>query len=228
MSQDSTPPTSEPLKFRLGLSITIIVLAFLCIIIVSIGLVVNGETADREKLFTTIIPLLATWVGTVLAFYYGRSNFDAATSKYKEIVDKLSPEALAQVQVDQIMILKKTMILKSMSWANEKTIGEIREYLNNDVDKSRLPLLENGVVKYVLHRDLLKSVQSEMQFKIFISQKENQRPFVNISSSDTIEVVRSKMAAKSGCEDAFVVNVDGKLEGWITDSLITRYLARKK
>ena len=35
------------------------------------------ETA--QMVFTAILPLFGAWVGTILAFYFGKENFEAAT-----------------------------------------------------------------------------------------------------------------------------------------------------
>jgi len=51
-------------------------------------------------MFNVIIPLLATWIGTVLAFYFGRENFEAASKQYKSIINQLTPDILDDVEVN--------------------------------------------------------------------------------------------------------------------------------
>lgn len=230
MKSNNSSNPSKSSKLRDWISIIIIVFSFLFILILAIYLLRDGSDDYIEMVFNTIIPLLATWVGTVLAFYYGKSNFEAAADKYKEIVDRLSPDVLGQLKVEQIMILKKTMITKPVSWATGTgmNMGKIKDYLEKVVEKSRLPLLEDEKVKYILHDDLLKPDQSEALFVDFIKKEGNKKPFITVRGSETVEAVTMKMAQIKGCEDAFVLDAEGKVEGWITNSLISRYLQSKK
>lgn len=33
-------------------------------------------SSDPEKLFVIILHIISTWVGTILAFYFGKANFE--------------------------------------------------------------------------------------------------------------------------------------------------------
>jgi hypothetical protein len=65
-----------------------------------------GSTALKDTaqlIFTAILPLLGTWVGTVLAYYYTRENFEAASRNTLEAV-RSSSERLASTRVSEKMM----------------------------------------------------------------------------------------------------------------------------
>jgi uncharacterized membrane protein len=48
-------------------------------------LVIPGDNTSRLEsakwVFNAIVPLVASWVGAVIAFYFGRDNYEAATEQ---------------------------------------------------------------------------------------------------------------------------------------------------
>jgi hypothetical protein len=57
-------------------------------------LLTNSGSSDKPLSFIgqTLLPLWGTWIGTVLAFYFGKANFEAATQSYKDAIKTLTPE----------------------------------------------------------------------------------------------------------------------------------------
>ena len=50
-----------------------------------------------------MLPVVAAWVGTVMAFYFGKENFKAATDSLSQIARQLtSQEKLGQTNVQEI------------------------------------------------------------------------------------------------------------------------------
>jgi len=126
------------------LAIIVITFTISAIVITSIFYYQTAKTPQTaEKIFLALIPLFATWVGTVLAFYFGKENFEIATNRYKQILDRLSPDILDDINVNQIMISKKTMVYKSIEDVKDDTVSNIVDFLNT-VNKSRLPILNKG------------------------------------------------------------------------------------
>jgi len=229
-------------KYRGWLGIAVIVISVLLLIVVSI-MIISGEKSsveDYKYVFTSILPLVGTWVGVVLAFYFGKENYDAVSKNYKQIIDRLSPEILDDIPVGRVMILKKTMILKKWSEIKNKTINEVRDFLLS-VDKSRLPVLDNnGKVLYIIHTSMLsqpekddsgnvKPIDGKEKMESFVER--NKKTFgqvVTAKSEDTVEIVRGLMNLKPGCKDVFVLGANDTTIGWITDTLILRYINSKK
>ena len=94
---DSQTTADALFRSKLARTLTMGAMVFL-VIVASVTLIgagiysatAKGEGVDAEKratfffdiakyLFATILPVVAGWVGTVLAFYYGKENFEAGT-----------------------------------------------------------------------------------------------------------------------------------------------------
>ncbi len=188
----------------------------------------GNDPEDAEKIFHSLIPLFATWIGTVLAFYFGRENFEAASNRYEEIIKKLTPEILDDILVGQLMITKKTMVSKNVSDIKDKSVKELIEFMNT-VDKSRLPILEQDKVKYVVHKStfteaLAKNSGVELKFDKFAKDNEATiSKFITVKEDSILENVKNELSKKN-YKDAFILDSDGKVLGWITDTLIFGYL----
>ena len=105
----------------------------------------NGIIGIDKKieLFNIILPVAASWIGTVIAFYFGRDNFEAATQKIQEITQKTPIDILDNISVEQIMINLKTMVSMEYAEVEKKTVKELENFLSK-YNKSRLPILEKG------------------------------------------------------------------------------------
>src|SRR5690606_4596887 len=103
------------------------------------------------NIFNTLLPVITSWVGTVLAFYFGRENFEAASNRYEQMITKLSPDVLDDVLVEQIMIDKNTMIGMDFDDIKSQTIDELLEFLDK-TKKSRLPVFDKDGIKYIIHK----------------------------------------------------------------------------
>jgi branched-subunit amino acid permease len=72
--------------------------AILIFCVAAIGIVLLGVLAVKKDksnamtFFHVVLPVFASWVGTILAFYYGRENFESANTQIREIIRKLTPE----------------------------------------------------------------------------------------------------------------------------------------
>jgi hypothetical protein len=123
------------------------------------------ETA--KTVFTAILPVLATWVGTVLAYYFSRENFESANRNVREMVNKVtSMEKLQSVSVSKALIPIKDMVCFRLSvqkpdegavFLHEDLIGLLK-----NKNRNRLPILDqNDNPKYVIHRSLIDRYFSE-------------------------------------------------------------------
>lgn len=128
-----------------------------------------------QILFSTILPLLGTWLGTVLAFYFSKDNFEAANRSVQHLVEKLTSEKkLASIKAKDVMIpLDKLIYKEYTTGTDDSTINLKTDFLDfingaNPTGKkiSRIMLLdENKVAKYVLHRSLLEGFIADQFFK---------------------------------------------------------------
>jgi hypothetical protein len=87
-----------PLVLSIG-SIAIVVLAAALMLAFVVLASLNPLSQVASKIdtllpgvFNTVLPVIATWVGTVLAFYFGSENFRQAAESTREALGQLAPE----------------------------------------------------------------------------------------------------------------------------------------
>ncbi len=229
-------------NFREWLSILVIGISTLVLLFVTYKILShnNAVTDDYQFVYSSILPLLGTWVGSVLAFYFGKENYEAASRQYEKMIDKLTPEILDDVMVNQIMISKKTMVLKKWEDIKTKTVKEVTDFMM-EIDKSRLPILDaQGKIKYIIHASILskpvkdasdksKPVDTAQKMEDFIKMYTGMvDQIVLVKENEILEKVREKLNATPNCKDVFVEDASGNLLGWITDTLVLRYINSKK
>lgn len=223
---------------RNRLATIIIWLTFIAIITLSVLYYFSDKSpANMEKIFSTLIPLFATWIGTVLAFYFGKENFDIAAKRYDKIIDHLSPDVLDDINVTQIMISSKTMVFKDLEEIKDKNVKEIIDFLN-EVKKTRLPVLYDNEIKYVIHKSVFldalnqneNSTNKELyNFQNFLSDSNYMNmatSFLTFDKTVILEKIRTELAKNSNIKDVFIIDENKKVIGWLTDTLILRYLTR--
>lgn len=113
-----------------------------------------------------LLPLLGAWVGTVLACYFSRENYVAATENNAALLGLTLEQRLQAIQAKSAMIpIAEAGVLKT-----DKDDGNIKlkdDILDGVVGKSgrnRVPILgADGVVRYVLHRSMIDRFFGEHQ-----------------------------------------------------------------
>ncbi len=191
---------------------------------------VGRDSEDAEKIFNTLIPLFATWIGTVLAFYFGRENFEAASNRYEQMIDRLGPEVLDDVFVNQIMISRETMVSKQLADIKNDSLKEIVNFMGS-VEKKRLPILDGDKALYVIHKStfteaIAANTNEDLTLEKFVAidkYKPIITSFITMKEDSILEDV-VKRIAKENIKDIFILDSNEKLVGWLTDSLILRFL----
>jgi hypothetical protein len=139
-------------------------LGWICYLIINIlNRAPTVPPADTDKImtiFTTVVALVGTWVGTILAFYFSRENFEAAAKSSAAttaaLVKQLTPgEKLAATLVKDKMIKRSEMFF--VRTPNESiNLTKTLEDLEKTGKGNRIPLLdENDKPVCVLHRSTI-------------------------------------------------------------------------
>lgn len=135
------------------------VLAYVVVILAFLGIfwlasaVLSASTANQENVkyaFGAILPLLGTWVGTVLAHYFQKENLAAATQSITDLAskvaaggsDKLQSTLVKDVIIksDQILTLPDKYIGQKVKDVNAQLfLSELVAHLKS-INKDRLPL----------------------------------------------------------------------------------------
>lgn len=113
-----------------------------------------------DRFISSIVPLLAAWVGAVIAFYFARDNFDAATENTKALVGQMTGVDLSVITVEETMIRRAQMTvatteedgalkLKSQLLPRFMDRG-LSRFLILDKDGKGVGVLQDGYVTAIL------------------------------------------------------------------------------
>ncbi len=187
-----------------------------------------------KEVFNALLPVVASWVGTVIAFYFGKENFESASRQLNSMVSKITPDMYKDVPVKQVMIDYDTM-LKYCNGSDSTLLGALENDFNNNSDKSRLPVVDkNKNPLYILHKDEFNNLiqadaaNSNKPISSF-NQYGYKQPqgFVVIAENATLKDAQQAYASIATCQDVFVTKGGTATEpllGWLTDGRILNFL----
>jgi CBS domain-containing protein len=208
--------------------------------IVVIRLAANDKRGEASQLvFGSLLPLLGTWVGTVLAFYFAKANYESAANHAKDLLG--ITERLRSTPVESVMlkmtdpgVTKRTLVPPEKP--ESLKIAELLKILR-DKGRNRLPVLNaDGSLVFVIHLSVLTD---------YISTKAlgaGAKPVADLTFSDlqtddaqlyqqilawacvklgaTLAEAKSAMEDIPGCSDVFVTTAGRKSDpvvGWLTN-----------
>jgi len=196
---------------------------------------------NAMTVFNIALPVFASWVGTILAFYFGRENFESANQQVRDLVAQINPEQRSKAPVTTIMRpFSDTSHFKIEDGKTEADIklSELMSFFKDKV--TRLPILDaKGKVKYMLHASGIDKYRVaghplEDTLKTFIETQEKagfqydlNKGFVVVSKQTSLNVAKRKMEAAAPCQDIFVTGEGGADEspvGWISNLRMAKYL----
>jgi len=133
------------------------------IVIVASGIKGGSEDVKNtaQLIFTGLLPLLGTWVGTVLAFYYSKESFESASRGTLDIVRSVS-QRLRSTRVADKMIRAEEVVKASVldgKRIDDLQLKDIRDFFEkvgaNGQKISRLINVDaKGVCVGILHRSI--------------------------------------------------------------------------
>jgi hypothetical protein len=150
-------------------------LVMISTMLVAVKSVFIGDKPDMTFIGQSLLPLWGTWVGTIIAFYFGKENFEAAARSYNEMIKHLTPEEkFAKIPLSDVMIPvsqiahltydDKTADIPLFSIMDEEGFKEYQ----------RIAFLTAGkVFKYIIHKST---------FAMFVTEKYKEQ--VNSPASD--------------------------------------------
>jgi hypothetical protein len=149
-------PLNALIRNIIGIGIILLSAAILILLIIySCGIISDSGTkfSDIKELFGILLPLIGTWVGTILAYYFSKENFEAANKHVNTLVDKvLSPrEKMQQLKVSEIMLKPDVFALKQVKDFDEFKKCKIRELIK-EMEKNfneRIVILEEKTLKFI-------------------------------------------------------------------------------
>lgn len=196
-----------------------------------------------QYIFGALLPLWGTWIGTILAYYYSKENFESANRSVQQLVEKITSEKkLESVKAKDVMILKKDLKYKTMTAGQtlaDFKIKEMLEYLKTEGIRRLLILNDKDAALYVIHRDLMSHYIADQSFAgkaidqltlndMYSSSQDmkntidNSAKFINENSN--LLDAKNLMDQNKTCLDVFITKTgknDEPALGWITNVTIT-------
>jgi hypothetical protein len=179
---NNTPPSSNPSpetpQEKIAKRVSTIVLIGTCVLGVlgmamAIINIANGDSDEAKEilqiLFSAILPLFGTWIGTILASYYSKENLEAANKTVAHLVNSItSDKKLETTKAKDVMIpLAKLFYIEYKTGTDDKTLNLKTDFLNFLKEKGiqRVILLdENKIAKYVIHKSTIEGFIAEQYF----------------------------------------------------------------
>lgn len=218
---------------RTGLALGITTIAILGITVLSLVVVANRDTGviDRaQNVFNAVLPLFGTWVGTVLAYYFSRENFAAASDSTQELVRNLNEEKLQSTRVADVMI--KTIF--SQNDLNTKA-SDVLKALSDKRHKRLLILKRSGALEALVDKEgifsyLLEIPEADRPNKT-IGDLLREKPDLKqtpayVSEDATLAEAKSAMEKIQNCKVVLVTkrgNPKDPVIGLLTNTDIAKY-----
>ena len=246
----STPPESN--REKIAKTVTYFVLSLTGIIAIGAIIVIRSEPAGTDKfghfkdIIAILLPLWGTWIGTVLAYYFSKDNFESANKSVQQMVDKLTTEKkLANVKAKDVMITKDKLIAQVIKEGEDLSKFKLKEdcidFLEANKIKRVIILDEKDRAKYVIHRDLISYfITNEIlagrpvQNATLKDMYEKGSPEIKNTIDNSVKFIGENanlLEAKNiidqykSCQDVFITkngNPDESIFGWITNITISQ------
>jgi hypothetical protein len=223
---------------RTWIAVSVIGASIVGIFILSTVAILAGGRSRAETsrlVFSSVLPLLGTWVGTVLAFYFARENLEAATR---------STLALAGIEastpVTQVMISESDFVAYDLGTTDrvaDVPLAAVRDKMRELVPPfRRLPIRDApGAVLCVIHDATLTAYaesqgQTTMTIDKTVGDLLSDPEFRNlveavgfVPEKASVADARAVMASVKYCNDVFVTSSGSRAEhatGWLTNTLL--------
>ncbi len=251
---DNTNTPDE--KLRGSIATKILMYGTIALGVVAVTLIIGALAVGTDKdksiaivanVFNALLPVIATWVGTVIAFYFGKENFAAASKSVQDMVTAMtSDQKLKSISAKDKNAIIPVSDIKYYKYTTEAEIAalklsEVMKFMNMNA-VMRLPFIDSSnVVKYCIHRSIFDKYIAliafnspdlkitDLTFGDFLkSTLDDIHVYVNssveyVKEESTLYDVKLIMDNNSYCEDVFLTK-NGKKEepvmGWITNDKI--------
>jgi hypothetical protein len=131
----------------------------------------NPEAATRipKVIFDALLPVFGTWVGTLLAFYFGKANFESGA---KVAASAAAADKLQSIPVRNVMIRPEridTLPDTLLDQPDDKVkLSELVDHLRNKIKRDRIPIFKGnkktGPAERVLHRSTIEKFVAKQGF----------------------------------------------------------------
>ena len=153
---------NKPLKltFRdvIGLLMLLFSAVILGILIVNTFNIISStkdQFSSIKEVFGILLPVIGTWVGTIMAYYFSKENFEAASQNVSDLVKHVTSteEKLREVKVTEVMTSPENFPYKTIDKSNKIEESDIKIleliFLMDNANSERYPILEKDTLKFI-------------------------------------------------------------------------------
>lgn len=231
--------------YRQWLGLIVIAIGLLLLLIVSglaIGFASSGTREEATRLvFAAVVPLVGTWVGTVLAFYFSRDNFEAAATQtratYAQVAGLTASTPVIEAMLPASQIAAPAPVADDTA-AKALALKDLMAFLSQR-NVSRAPIFNSaGAVLYVVHDFVVYRYAASAgvtppdfggktiaDLLLDTASAGPATAFDAVGPSASVGDARAKLTAKADCRDVFVTENggrDGRVLGWLTNNDLAR------
>ncbi len=217
-----------------------------------VAIIFSATYSNQENVFNSVkdilailIPVISAWVGTVLAFYFSRENFESASDKSRELYQQFSSskEKLQSILAKDVMISIKDVVFYTLDKKATQVFLK-KDLKTNYLDKhkrNRLPILDNNmIVRYMLHRSIIDQFIDEkadegtardiLTLQDMLNANEYKEMITNsfraIKETSNLLEAKEYIETVPNCLDVFITktgDLSSSVIGWITNAIITKH-----
>lgn len=217
-----------------------------------VAIIYSAQYSKEDDVFNSVkdvlailIPVISAWVGTVLAFYFSRENFETASDKSRELYQQFSSsrEKLQSILARDVMINIKDSDFFTIDKKPDQVLLK-KDLKTNYLDKyrrNRLPMLDKKmVVRYMVHRSIIdqfidqKADEGAERDKLTLQDMLDTREFKEmitdsfraIKESSNLFEAKEHIETVPNCLDVFVTEtgeLTSPVKGWITNVIVTKH-----
>lgn len=194
----------------------------------AIALIVN--------IFQSLLPVIATWIGTVIAFYFGAANFEAANKSVEALVKQITntDDKLKATKISDKGVMRSFAEINYNIELSEKAFTDILiqkdllEFIDLNQKGDRLPILDSKkAVRCIIHESTLNEFARKLTLKKFETLAEKTLDVITLEelTNNTDEEMKMKITKSaefvSKTATLFDANEKMKLNKYCQDVFVT-------
>jgi hypothetical protein len=241
VAQTTAAPNTEQLSLRgrNRIARTVVLGSFLTLFLLIIAVVGLAQTSNTtasdaaKTALNTILPVLAGWVGTVLAFYFSSASQERTSASLDKAIAQSGGSSdqstLASEKMIPLSKIEAVQKLDSDNTPDKISIATLKSTFNDTI--TRILFIENGVFKYIVHIATLNAFlvgkdgnAAQLTFADMLLDPDvlNQisKLVVFVSASSTLADAKAALDKVPGAQDIIVTatgNATDPMLGWLSN-----------
>lgn len=201
----------------------------------------SDEARERlQYIANAVIPLIGTWVGTVITFYFTKENFDAANRSMQNVINNLTPQQRLQsknVRDVMLSIDKATVVTLQQNQSDaDIKLADLNAMLGQTI--TRIPILQyGGTKKYIIHNSIITKYFADNRADPNLDSKTLADMVGDAIIKETIEKIgvvgiagtmadaKAAMEVIPGCQDV-IVTENGQGDKPVLGFIMNTHVAR--